>query len=244
MRQHTRRLRQVLALVLIGCLTAGAAGADWTSPTANATAYEAQYAEAAEAYKSIRYGAESARVAAVKEALATLGYFPYQPNNNYNRTLQRALRLFVTQMRIGGDGEEITPLMQAMLEDADSLPRAISPAISLSEYTSDTDASGYTPYTFTRLSRSGVQQSTKVGFQGRIVGWAVSANVYHYVVEMDDNPERHVYVRYEPLPRTTVYQPGDLVAVFGVTQGEQSLPHDGMDTPALLVHADRVGYAP
>lgn len=237
-----RTLRWMAALLCL-CLLPAIAAADWTSPSANATAYEAQYGEAAEAYKAVRYGTESARVSDAKAALASLGYYPHSPNNNYNRTFQRALRLFLTQMRIGGDGEELTPLVQAMLADAANLPRALSPAINTSEYTADAETSGFTAYTFTRLSRSGVQQDTKVGFQGIIVGWSLDASVCHYVLEMGENPERRVYVRYTQLPRTTVFQPGDSVMVFGVTQGEQALPYEGMETPALLVQAERIGYA-
>lgn len=238
---------RVWALCLTLCLaltSACYALADWSAPTAQLDAYTAAYGDAAEGYKVIRYGAESAQVATVKAALATLGYFPFSTSNNYNRSLERAARLFATQMRIGGDGREITPLMQAMLADAANLPPAISPVVNTANYTSDSESGGYIPYTYARITRTSVQQDVSVGFDGTISAWILIGNTHYYAVQMDNDPQKVLYVAYQPLPRTTVFQPGDSVSVLGVTQGLQSYPYPGMADAALTVAADRIGYTP
>lgn len=237
-----RFIAGLLACLLLGT---GLAYADWTAPDANLAAYEAQYGEAAEEYKAIRYGADGEAIATAKETLAAFGFFPYKVSNNYYRTLETALRVFETQLRLGGDGSTLSPLVQAILADKANLPRAISPAIDVYDHSWEPDGKSFTAYTFARLSRTGVQTDTRVGFYGVITAMASASGDYTYCVQLEDDPEKIVYVTYEPLPRTTVYQVGDAVAVFGVTQGEQSFDaYLGMETPALLVKADRVGYAP
>lgn len=239
--------KRAWAFCLAFCLavTSGwAALADWSSSTARLADYTAVYGDAAESYKAIRYGAESAQVAAVKTSLSSLGYFPFAISNNYNRSLERAARLFATQMRIGGDGREITPLMQAMLADAANLPPAISPVINTTPYTSDPDSGGYVPYTYARVSRTNVREDTHIGFDGTITAWTREGDTCRYAVQMENDPQKVLYVTYRPLPRTTVFQPGDRVSVLGVTQGLASYPYPGMTNEALTVAADRVGYTP
>lgn len=233
-------IRRGCALLLAALMLAGTAAADWSEPDENLARYEAQYAEASEAYKRIRYNAESADIAKIKEALAKLGYFPYTISEKYHRTMVASLRVFVGQMRLGGDGNEITPLMQAMLADSASLPAAISPVIDVSDYMWEKEAD--TMYTYARLTRASVQTDTKVGFAGRVAACQTDGAAYWYAVEMESDPEKVVYVTYSPLPRTTVFQPGDSVAVFGTTRGEQSFAWARMDQPALTVEADRIGY--
>lgn len=233
-----------MALLAALCLLLGSvAVADWTAPDANLSQYEEQYGQAAESYRRIRYNDSSEQVAAIKQTLAGLGYFPYRVSNNYYRTLQTAIRVFAGQMRIGGDGSEITPLMQAMLANPSALPQAISPVIDVYEYGWEPNSSTYTAYTYARVTRTSVQQSTKVGFEGRIQSAQQSGGIWYYTVIMENDPEKMIYVSYSPLPRTTVFQAGDSIAVFGVTQGMQSLPYTGMSASLLLVAADRVGYA-
>ncbi len=237
-----KRLLSILLLLLVALPLA--AIADVTPEDANLVRYESLYSAQSEAYKLIRYGAEGERIVAVKEALALLGYFPYRVSDNYHRTLEIALRVFGQQMRIGGDGRVITPLVQAMLADARNLPKAVSPAIDVFPYSWEPNGTSYTAYSYARVNRTGVLTDTKVGFSGRIASAAKDGGTWYYAVEMEGDPAKVVYVSYQPLPRTTVFQPGDSVAVFGVTQGQQSLPYAGMQAGALLVNADRVGYAP
>lgn len=237
----TRWLAALLALLVL----AGApAKADWTAPDANLSKYQDEYGEASEGYKRIRYGAEGAQIAEIKEKLATLGFFGNRISNNYYRTLETAIQVFAGQLRIGGDGSEITPLMQAMLADSANLPRAISPAIDVFEYSWEPNGTSYTAYTYARVTRSSVVQDTKVGFSGKIVAAHSSGNSYTYAIQMENDPAKLVYTTYQPLPRTTVFQQGDEVSVFGTTQGEQSMGYDGMTEQAVLVNADRIGFAP
>lgn len=238
------KTRSLFAVFIAIAVFSGVALADWTPPNANLTYYQSAYGEASEEYTRIRYGASGPQITAIKEALAGLGFFPYRITENYYRTLESAVRVFAGQLRIGGDGSEITPLMQAMLADAANMPRAVSPAIDHFAYGWEPSNSSYTPYTFSRLSRSGVAQNTRVGFQGTIQAYHLDAGTYTYAVAVDGNAESIVYVQYEPLPRTTVYQVGDSVAVFGTTDGTRALSYDGMDAEALVVSAAQVGYAP
>lgn len=232
-----------LLLAAALALSATAAIADWTEADANLAYYERLYGEASEAYKTLKYGNESDAIGQIKETLSLLGYFPGRMSNTYYRSLETAVRVLATQLRIGGDGREITPLLQAIIADTANLPRALVQAIDVTAYSWEESKSAYTAYTFARLSRSGVRTDTNVGFAGEILLSVFDAKGYHYAVQMEDDPEKIVYVTYNPPARTTVFQPGDRVSVFGVTKGEQSLTHDGMEKPALLVSADRIGYA-
>lgn len=241
---NTKRLAAVLA-ALLALAAAIPAVADWSGAQDNLSKYEALYGGDAEGYKAIRYNAQSSQVSKVKEALAQLGFFPYKISDNYYRSLEASIRVFAGQMRIGGDGSEITPLMQAMLADSANLPKAISPVIDVSEYSWEPDSSStsFTPYSYQRLNRTSVQNGTKVGFQGRIVASVYSGAVCYYAVQLDSSDaDSRVYVTYEPLPQTTVFQTGDQVAVFGTTAGSQGLGYEGMQEAALNVRADRVGY--
>lgn len=240
----TRRFAAVLA-ALLALAVAIPVVADWSGAQDNLPKYESLYGADAEGYKAIRYNAQSSQVSKIKEALAQLGFFPYKVSDNYYRSLESSIRVFAGQMRIGGDGSEITPLMQAMLADGANLPKAISPVIDVSEYSwePDTSSTTFTPYTYQRLNRTSVQSGTKVGFQGRIVASVYSGAVCYYAVQLGSDVENRVYVTYEPLPQTTVFQTGDEVAVFGTTAGSQSLGYEGMQDSALNIRADRVGYA-
>ncbi len=236
--------KRVMAVLLAAALLlGGAALADFTSPTANLTQYQAQYGEASAAYKTIKYGESGARITALKEALSGLGYFANRASENYYKTLEIAIRVFCQQMRIGGDGQSITPLAQAMLADAANMPRALSPALDIFAYSWEPNGTDYTPYTYARVTRTGVRTDTKVGFTGKIVITAANGATQYCLVQMEDDPAKIVYVSYQPLPHTTVFQAGDSIAVFGVTQGQQALSYSGMQAIALLVKADRVGYA-
>lgn len=230
------------ALLLAVCLLPiGAALADWSAPDANLSYYEGLYGEASESYRRIRYGNEGETVAEIKQKLMDLGYFANKIGNTYHRTLETAIRVFAGQLRLGGDGQEVTPLMQAMLADSANLPQAISPAIDVSAYSWEENTT-FTAYTYARVTRTSVQQDTSVGFSGRITTVVDGGDTFHYVVEMESDPEKVVYVSYQPLPRTTRFQLGDEVTVFGVTQGLQTLTFTGMTAEQLLVKADRIGY--
>lgn len=235
-----RWLAAILTLLL---WIAASASAEWTAPDANLALYQERYGEASEGYKRIRYGAEGDNIAAIKEALSELGFFPYRISNNYYRTLEAAVRIFAGQLRIGGDGSEITPLMQAMLADSANLPRAVSPLIDVYEYSWEPNANTYTPYTYARVTRSSVVQGVKVGLSGKVVAIHGTGGTYTYAIEMENDPEKTVYATYQPLPRTTVFQPGDEVTLFGTTQGEQSFAYAGMAGSAVTIAADRIGYA-
>lgn len=239
--RKTKKAALLLALLL---LLQAPALADWTAPDANLAHYQETYGEASELYTRIRYNAQGSEVADIKQKLTELGFFAQRITENYYRTLETAVRVFATQLRIGGDGSEVTPLMQAMLADAASMPRAISPAIDHFTYGWEANSTSYAAYTYQQLTRSSVSPGTKVGFQGSITAAQNDGGVWHYTIAMENNPERTLHVTYQPLPRTTVFQTGDAVAVFGVAQGAQSAPIEGMETPALTVAADRVGYAP
>lgn len=237
------RKQWLAALLAAILLLSGTALADWTAPDANLYDYEDRYGEASEEYKTIQYGDESETIGKIKETLSLFGYFANRTSNTYYRSLQTAIQVLQTQLRIGsGDGREITPLIQAIIADVSNMERAISPAIDTSAYSWE-ESTTYTAYTYTRLMRGSVRTDTMVGFTGEIMLSAPDGKGYHYAVRMEDDPEKMIYVAYEPLPRTTVFQPGDIVSVFGVTQDEQTLSHEGMDEPALMVKADRIGYA-
>lgn len=235
--------KTILAILLLG-LAAAPALADWTPPEANLAHYRAEYGDAAENYRTIRYNASGQEITEIKEALTGLGFFAQRVTDKYLRTLETAVRVFAGQLRIGGNGSEITPLMQAMLKDAENMPRAISPAIDHFQYGWEQSTSSYAPYTYQRLTRSSVLTNTQVGFTGRIDRAVRTGGDFAYSIVMEGDPDQVVYVTYAPLPRTTMFQSGDVVAVFGVTQGEGSLPHTGMETPLLTIAADRIGYAP
>lgn len=232
------------ALLAIMILTTATALADWTAPDANLARYQDLYGEASEDYTRIRYNAQGPEVADIKQKLTELGFFAQRITENYYRTLETSVRVFATQLRIGGDGSEVTPLMQAMLADSTNMPQAISPAIDHFTYGWEANSASYAAYTYQQITRSSVTPGTKVGFQGKITAAESSGGVWHYTLSMENTPEKVLYVIYQPLPRTTVFQPGDTVAVFGVTEGAQSSTLASMDTPALTVTADRIGYAP
>jgi hypothetical protein len=236
------RIKPICFLLVALLLLSSAALADWTAPDANLAQYTDVYAEVVEGYRLIKYGATGTHIATLKESLATLGYFPYRASENYYRTLETAIRLFTQQMRLGGDGQTITPLMQAMIADASHLPKALCPVLDLSSYSWQEEDTGFTAYTYARLTRTSVLEDTQVGFFGKITVAEKSGETYYYTIALEDDAQKHVYVAYQPLPRTTVYQAGDAVAVFGTTQGEQALPYPGMDTAALYIKADRIGY--
>jgi len=241
MRKRWGSLSLALWLALCPVLPALAWGA---SETAHLAQYEAAYGEAASAYRRIRYGAENAQVQKVKQALEDLGYFANRVNQSYYRTLEIAVRVFCQQLQIGGDGREITPLVQAMLADPAGLPRAISPAIDVYVYSEEKEEAQYVAYTYARLMRGNTLNQVRVTFIG-VVGQVVhQGEAQVLALRMENDAEKQVYVRYEPLPRTTRFQVGDKVTVFGTTQGLQALPNVGMDAERLLVSADRVGYAP
>ena len=214
-----------------------------TSETENLARYEAEYGEAAEGYKRIRYGATSAQVEEIKQALADLGYFANRVNQSYYRTLEIAVRVFCRQLHIGGDGQTITPLVQAMLDDPAGLPRAVSPAIDVYLYSEEKEEAQYVAYTYARLTRNNTLNQVAVTFCGVIEQAMNQGSAQVLTLQMESDAEKRVYVQYEPLPRTTRFQAGDKVTVFGVTQGLQAMPYPGMDAERLLVRADRVGYA-
>lgn len=235
--------RRCAWLLLALLLLSGQALADWTAEDANVERYTQQYGAASEQYKRIRFNAEGERIVEIKEALASLGYFPYRISDNYYRTLEVAVRVFAGQMRIGGDGSEITPLMQAMLADSAAMPKAVSPLIDVSAYAWESSGNHNTWYTYARLTRSSVLTDTQVGFVGTVALCAVDGGQYRYVIVMEKDTEKAIYVTYQPLPRTTVFQEGDSVIVFGTTRGEDSFAQAGMSKTALHVQADRIGYA-
>lgn len=239
-----RKTKTAAWLLAILLLAATCASADWTAPDANLAHYQSLYGEASEGYARVRYNAKGPEVTDLKEKLTALGFFAQRITENYYRTMETAVRVFATQLRIGGDGSEVTPLMQAMLADPANMPQAVSPAIDHFTYGWEANSAGYIAYTYQQVTRSSVADGTRVGFQGKITAAENSDGAWHYVVEMENNPERVLYVDYRPLPRTTVFQPGDAVAVFGVTQGTQAAPVAGIEGSALLIAADRVGYAP
>lgn len=234
--------RKLFAALLATAMLCGAAAADWTAPDANLIPYAEKYAEAASEYRRLEYGATGSRIVEIKNALNALGYFPFRASEAYSRSLEVAMRLFYQQMRLGGDGRIITPLAQAMLLGGDTMPKAIAPAIDLSVYSWEPNGSAFTPYTYARVTRTSVREDVQVGFSGTLVAVAKSGGTYFYAVQMEDRAERIVYVSYTPLPRTTQFQTGDAVTVFGVTQGLATPGFDGMQTEALLVRADQVGY--
>lgn len=230
-----------LAIMMAITLVPLAALADWSAPEANLAALEEQYAQAIPDYKRIRYGAESDDVQRVKQQLRDLGFFDNRINTSYFRTLEIAARVFCQQARIGGDGREITPLMQAMLADP-SAQRAVSPGINIYTYSSTRDETKFLTFTFAQLQRPNTRIDASVGIRGRVVGVSNEGSIQYMSMMMEDRADRIVYIVYQPLPRTTRFQAGDAVAVFGVTQGMQSLPYDGMREEQLLIQADRVGY--
>jgi len=183
----------------------------------------------------------------VKEALHELGYFENRMNPTYYRTLEVAARVFAQQMKLGGeskDGAEISPLMQAMLADWQNLPRAVCPNINIYLYSSTGDELQYLPFEWSRLQRSDTREGRSVGLQGVVGQVQDTGSLQLFVLWVGGDAARPVYVTYQPLPRTTRFQAGDKVAVFGVTQGFQAFEALGLDGEAVAVKADRVGYAP
>ncbi|MCL1963436.1 MAG: hypothetical protein FWF69_00025 [Firmicutes bacterium] len=237
----TRRICAALAALFL-FLFLGVAHADWTAPDQNLEKYTQAYTEAAAGYKLLKYGASTQQVARLKTALAALGFFPYTISENYYHTLETAVRLFAQQMRVGGDGREITPLLQAMILDTDNMPRARVPVVNTAPYAMPEGSSTFTPYTYARLTRASVALDTQVGFPGRIAAKAQNGDTIYYVVRMEDSPDKIVYVAYQPIPHTTVFQAGDAVTVLGITRGKQALPYPGMEAEVLVVEAERVGY--
>lgn len=236
-----------IGLALALCLAFGAAlsAFAWgTSETENLAKYEAAYGEAASAYKRIRYGATSDQVEKAKQALEDLGYFANKVNQSYYRTLEIAVRVFCQQLHLGGDGREITPLVQAMLADPAGLPRAVSSAIDVYLYSEEQEEAQYVTFSYAQLMRNNTQNQTQVTFTGVVEQTVNQGEEQILMLQMENDSEKRVYVRYVPLPRTTRFQVGDKVAVFGMTQGLQALPYQDMDAECLLVQADRVGYAP
>ncbi|MDR2657108.1 MAG: hypothetical protein LBB86_04705 [Oscillospiraceae bacterium] len=229
----------IVAAVVI--VPPGITAADWSAPTANLAAYEAQYADVMTDYKRIRYGTESETVQRVKQQLRDLGFFDNRINTSYFRTLEIATRVFCQQMRIGGDGREITPLMQAMLADP-STQRAVSPGINIYTYSSTHDETKFLTYTYAQLQRPNTQRDASVGFTGTITYVSNEGSIQYMAMTMEGRSDWIIYLVYQPLPRTTRFQAGDAVAVFGVTQGSQSMPYDGMAEERLTVQADRIGY--
>ncbi len=235
--------KRIVALLLGLLLIACPALADWSSPTENLAGFDAQYAEQLEQYKQIKYGEKGAKVTQIKETLSELGYYANIVSDNYYRTLEVAVRVFARQMKIGDSGQLITPLMQAMLADKAAMPRVIVPGINVFTYSYNPNGNDYTAYTFSQLTRANAQQDAKVGFSGVLLSATKVGAAQYCAVQLENDAKRIVYVAYEPLPRTTVFQPGDTVAVFGVTQGEQTFTYDGMTEAAPFIRADRVGYA-
>ncbi|GHU78320.1 hypothetical protein AGMMS49992_28720 [Clostridia bacterium] len=236
-----KRIIIILAL-LLSLLMPTLAAADWSASDANLALYEERYSSTVTDFKRIRYGAESNAVQTVKQQLHELGFFENRINTSFFRTLEIAARVFCQQMRIGTDGREVTPLMQAMLADSASLERAVSPAINIYTYSSTRDETKYLPFTYAQLQRTNVQKQSHVGLTGTVTHVANEGSVQYMAVVMEDRADRVIYLVYQPLPRTTRFQAGDSVSVFGVTQGMQSLPYEGMLEEQLVVQADRVGY--
>lgn len=235
MRKHWVAIGLALALLL------SAAGGHALSQAE----YEERYAQISAEYGRIRYGDTNEDIIPIKERLKELGYYAYNVNDRFHRTLEIALRVFCQQMGLEGDGRELTPLLQAILRNEPDLPAAISPQIDTSLYSYEPDGMTYTPYTYARLMRESVREQASVGFEGQIVQVAGGVDEpYLYAVQMEEDPEQIVYVSYQPLPRTTAFQAGDRVAVFGVTQGLTAVAQMGTETQRLSVAADRVGFLP
>ncbi|GHU70291.1 hypothetical protein FACS1894184_15540 [Clostridia bacterium] len=230
-----------LLILIILTISPGLAAADWSAPTANLALYEERYADAVSEYKRIRYGTENDTVQRIKQQLNELGFFDNRINTSYFRTLEIATRVFCQQMRIGVDGRDITPLMQAMLADP-TTQRAVSPGINIYTYSSTRDETKFLTFTYAQLQRPNTLQGASVGFTGTVKYVSNEGSIQYMAMTMEDRPDRIVYIVYLPLPRTTRFQVGDTVAVFGVTQGLQSLPYDGMRDEQLVVQAERVGY--
>lgn len=242
--RHNILCNIVVILVCVVCIAVPViADADWSAADENLEFYTQKYGSIAAAnYKRISYGAKNDTIQKIKEQLQALGFFDNRVDQNFGRTLEKASRVFCQQMRIGGGGMEITALMQAMLTDSRSMPQAISPGINIYSYSLYGDQSAYTPYTYARLTRSNVRSQAQVGFAGRVDAVENVGSVQYIMLRMEDNKDNIIYIVYQPLPRTTRFQAGDRVAVFGVTQGLQSFSYTGMTKERLVVKADRIGY--
>jgi len=235
-------MKRFICVIAAMCLI-GTACAAWSAEDANLAHYESIYGQATAKYQRIKYGANGNNIQAIKEQLASLGFFANRINQSYFRTLEIASRVFCQQMRIGGDGSEISPLMQAMLADAANLPRAICPGIDIYGYSRDTNTTQYVPYTYAYLIRANTRQDVKVGFVGHVDAVYEMQGTQVLSLRLDADVEKQVYVTYTPLPRTTRFQAGDDVSVFGVTQGLQVFSYPGMEAEKLTIRADQVGYA-
>lgn len=240
MTRNTVGLVLFLALALLSVPALG----DYTAADANLTMYEERYGEASAAYRRIAYQDEGSRVADAQEKLASLGFYANTVNGRYGIMMETAVRVFCQQLRIGGDGREITPLMLAMLADTGNMPKALSPAINIFDYSYEQDSTQYVAYAYDRLTRASVAAGTKVSFSGQVTAVVSEGDRQTLRLQMEDSAEKIVYLTYEPLPRTTRFQAGDQVTVFGATQGTRALAYDGMETEQLVVAADRIGYAP
>ncbi|HML46320.1 MAG TPA: hypothetical protein PKE04_06175, partial [Clostridia bacterium] len=179
-----------IGLALALCLAFGAAlsAFAWgTSETDNLAKYEAEYGEAASAYKRVRYGAANSQVEKAKQALSDLGYFANKVNQSYYRTLEVAVRVFCQQLHLGGDGRELPPLLQAMLAAPAGLPKAVSPAIDVYLYSEEQKETQYVAFTYAQLMRNNTQNQTQVTFAGVVELAAIQGEEQIMALQMESN---------------------------------------------------------
>lgn len=232
--------KPLLALILALVMLCASSLADFSELGEMNDYYIEKYTEAAKKYGRLRYGMVDKAVKVVKQQLKDLGYYNNRIDENYGKTLIKASRTFCQQLRIDGGGEGISPLFQAILADKDNVPYAISPAINIYTYSRYGDETVYTPFTFQQVSKA--KAGVSVGINGTIVSVVNQNTKQYYVVRMAGGDSNLVYVEYEPAPRTTRFQAGVRVAVFGKVNGGGSYEYDGMGDTRVVIVGDRVGY--
>lgn len=231
---------RVTAALLLCLLVASALASGWAQPGANQALYEEKYAEAKADLRAIPRGAANKQVRRFIDALTSLGYYVNRKDIDYGKTLEEAKRVFCLQMGVRDTPDVISPLVQAMLLDAGNMPRAHIQMLDVYDYSYDSTRALFTPYTYGQLS--GAKINKKVCFVGAVAGVS-RGDAMHYMLRMDGDDTRVVFVRHNRAALTTIFQPGDTVAVLGVYDGVKAdarFPANG-ERPVVL--ADMIGFA-
>ena len=227
------KIRRVTAAMLAALLllATGAMAAEYWE---NEDYFTQKYGDDFSLYRDFTKSSKDNRITKAGERLAELGYFNVARVNNdsITNTMGMAISVFCQQMGIGGKGDQLSRLTQAVLFSDEAQPALFPPVIERSY--SLNEESRLTVYGMRALQQ--LRQNAPCSVRGLVTevnivdGSGVSIRI---ALDGDDGAVR---VNYSYPSRSSRFMPGDYVVAFG-TMADASA-----GTP--LINGELIGFVP
>ena len=214
------RKAPVIFLILLTALLAACHCAAGEKYTGRVAYFQEKYVHEIESVYPKTYTAAMSdkQIQLTAQRLQELGYLPVREvTQEFSESLKKAVRIFQQQMRIG-DGEEITPLMQAVLFSPDAEPVAF-PLVRSGTYSKGGNQKSLLPYTYGDLAdlRAGAPCSI-----GGTVEAVANTDARSVSITLRINASRPpVTVAYTYPEGTARFLPGDAVIVMGTLMAKE-----------------------